>query len=174
MRLNAIVLLVALCTCAPLVHAQQATPLQQRMGAEAFNRAGLDKLQPTELAYLQQWLEAHAAELSAAVPASSAASANVVAHKMFARPGASDRETKRSDAMNRVVSSTIVGPFRGWQPGSILVLQNGQQWRVSDSSSLMPRKPINNPQVKIQRGAFGAWFLKVGGYNTSARVEPVN
>ena len=40
------------------LHAQQAS-LQQRMGAEDFKAAGLDKLSPTELQNLEQWLADH-------------------------------------------------------------------------------------------------------------------
>ena len=42
------------------VHAQQTDGLQQRMSAEEFKAAGLDKLSPQELQNLDGWLSAHA------------------------------------------------------------------------------------------------------------------
>ena len=159
-----------------LLHAQQAVVLQQKMGATEFRQAGLDKLSPTELQHLQQWLANHAAELAAAVPASEVTSANVAADKRTSRNGSwsghkSDTAGKKA---NRIVVSPIAGRFNGWRPGSILTLQNGQKWRVSDDSSLTPTRPADSPVVTVKPGAFGGWILKVAGYNTSARVEPAN
>lgn len=165
-------LLALSCGWAAVAHAQQAVTLEQHMGAAAFKQAGLDKLQPAELAYLQQWLDAHAAELSAAVPASSLSSARAAAHKTPTQAG--EAEGGSAAAVNRVVSSAVAGRFQGWQHGSILVLRNGQKWRVIDDSSLVPRKAGDSPEVTVKPGAFGAWFLKVHGYNTSARVAPAN
>lgn len=165
-------LLALSCGWAGVVHAQQAVTLEQHMGAAAFKQAGLDKLQPAELAYLQQWLDAHAAELSAAVPASSLRSAKAAVRKPPTPTAAMDGGS--AAAADRVVSSAVAGRFQGWQHGSVLTLHNGQKWRVIDDSSLAPRKAVESPAVTVKPGAFGGWFLKVRGYNTSARVEPAN
>ncbi|MEY2160235.1 MULTISPECIES: hypothetical protein [unclassified Rhodanobacter] len=161
--------------CAPS-HAQQAIVLQQKMGPAEFNQAGLDKLDPAELQHLQQWLADHAAELAALVPASAAASASVAADRNPARggngPGRAADSADRS--AGRIVVSPVAGHFEGWRPGSVLTLQNGQKWRVSDNSSLTTPRPVDNPEATVKPGAFGGWLFKVKGYNTSARVEPAN
>lgn len=155
----------------------QATPqLAQRMGTVAFQRAGLDKLKPAELAYLEQWLGAHAAELAASVPASQVASARVVASKPSADLAAQPQQvtSKANRGNDRAVTSRLAGRFAGWQRGTVLVLDNGQQWRVVDNSTLVPRQPLDSPEVVVRPAMLGSWILKVQGYNTSARVTPAN
>ena len=67
----------------------------------------------------------------------------------------------------------VAGRFQGWQTGSVIVLQNGQKWRVIEGSLVVPR-PLEQPEVTVKPAALGGWFLKVKGYNSSARVEPAN
>lgn len=141
------------------LHAQQANALRQQMGATAYQRAGLDKLSANERDYLATWLSAHASELAAAVPASAAPTATAATH---AAPA------------HATVESRIAGHFDGWQPGAVLVLSNGQRWRVTDDSSLDTGKTLDAPAVSIKPGLLGGWLLKVKGYNASARVQPAN
>lgn len=154
----ALTLPLLLALCVPL-HAQQANVLRQQMDAVAYQRAGLDKLSADEQHYLATWLSTHAAELAAAVPASAAPTATAATH---AAPA------------HATVESHIVGRFNGWQPGAVLVLANGQRWRVADDSSLSTGKLLDAPAVTIKPGLLGSWLLKVKGYNTSARVQPAN
>ncbi|MET4570718.1 hypothetical protein [Rhodanobacter soli] len=168
--------LLALSLGCTSLHAQQAIVLQQQMGTADFRQAGLDKLNPAELQHLQQWLAKHATELAAAVPASEAASANVAADKRPSRSNGwfghtPDTAGKKA---NHTVISPLAGSFNGWRPGSILTLQNGQKWRVSDDSSLTATRPVDSPVATVKPGALGGWILKIEGYNTSARVEPAN
>lgn len=156
---------------APL-HAQQAVSLQQQMGKAEFDQAGLNKLSPTELQHLQQWLALHASDLAATIPASEETSASAAAAKSpgpFAhKPKAA--KVKRNDA----ITSRIAGEFHGWQHGTTLTLQNGQRWRVKDDSSLTVPESLTSPVVFVKPGFLGSWLLRVQGYNTSARVEPAN
>lgn len=158
------------------LHAQQSIVLKQQMGAAEFNQAGLGKLSPTELAHLQQWLAAHTSDLAVAVPASELSSANVVADKGASRSAAASE--KQSSAAEKKASRTVVSPiagrFVGWKPGSVIVLQNGQKWRISDDSSLDPMRPLDSPIATVKPGVLGGWILKVEGYNTSGRVSPEN
>jgi hypothetical protein len=151
-------LALLLALCAPL-HAQQTNLLREHMGESGFHRAGLDKLDPSERQYLEAWLFAHAAELEAAIPASTAPTATAATH---------------SAPAHAMVESHINGEFHGWQPGDVLVLANGQRWRVTDDSSLSIGRKIDAPAVTVKPGLFGGWLLKVHGYNTSARVQPAN
>lgn len=70
------------------------------------------------------------------------------------------------------VSSTVVGEFEGWGPGSQIRLANGQVWRIIDGSeAILPRK--RDAKVTIERNMFGTLFLKVEGSNSSAKVRRV-
>ncbi len=70
------------------------------------------------------------------------------------------------------VTSTVVGEFEGWGPGSQIRLANGQVWRITDGSeAILPRK--RDARVTIERNMFGTLFLKVDGSNSSAKVRRV-
>lgn len=69
------------------------------------------------------------------------------------------------------VSSSIVGPFRGWESRSRLRLSNGQVWEISDGSRAAYWS--NNPKVRIARGLFGSYFMKIEGVSIQPKVRRV-
>ena len=143
--------------------------LEQHMGAK-FREAGLHRATPAEIAVLEQFMIEHADELRTMTPASDATSAAAV---VAAEPARARRAEKSAEPSDERVSSRIAGEFKGWQRGTTLTLENGQQWRVSDESSLVVRA-MNSPAVTVERGSFGKWWLRVEGYNAAAHVKPVN
>ncbi|WP_257387136.1 hypothetical protein [Tahibacter caeni] len=142
--------------------------LEQLMGPK-FREAGLDRATPAEIAVLERFMIEHADDLRALTPASDIPSATAAA----AEPVHKRRAEKVAEASDERVSSRIAGTFNGWRPGTTLTLENGQQWRVSDESSLVTRA-LDRPAVTIERGSFGQWWLRVEGYNSAARVKPAN
>lgn len=146
------------------------TLLEQTMGSERFRAAGLHRQSPDELKVLEDWLLANAVDLVDATPASEADSARSVAR----RRGLLGTRPKVATGDDGNVRSRIVGAFGGWNPGSVLVLENGQHWRVKDGSSLYIGKVIDSPEVTVSSGLLGGWNLQVKGYNRSARVVPAN
>jgi hypothetical protein len=143
--------------------------LEQLMGPK-FREAGLDRATPAEIAVLEQFMIEHAGELRALTPASDTKSAAAV---VAADPARERRAEKPSAPNDDRVASRIAGEFKGWRQGTTLTLENGQQWRVSDDSTLVSRT-MDRPAVTIERGTFGSWWLRVEGYNTAARVKPAN
>jgi hypothetical protein len=143
--------------------------LEQLMGPK-FREAGLDRATPAEIAVLEQFMIEHAGELRALTPASDTKSAAAV---VAADPARERRVEKSSAPDDERVVSRIAGEFKGWRHGTTLTLENGQQWRVDDESSLVSRAK-DRPAVTIERGTFGQWWLRVEGYNTAARVKPAN
>jgi hypothetical protein len=69
------------------------------------------------------------------------------------------------------VESTIPGLFEGWAPRSSFKLANGQVWQVTDETKRTAY--LQNPKVKITRGAFGSFFMEIEGIRTSPRVRRV-
>ena len=67
------------------------------------------------------------------------------------------------------IESTIPGRFEGWRANENIRLANGQVWQVVDDSraSLW----IENPKVRVRRGALGAFYLEIEGTNRSPRVR---
>ncbi|MFK2903956.1 hypothetical protein ISP17_08265 [Dyella ginsengisoli] len=134
-------------------------PLRQRMGEATFRDAGLDHLSAAQLAVLERWLATHPNAMVDAVPASTMPTASAVSH---------------SSSPKAAVDSRIAGSFVGWHKGTVLTLENGQRWQVSDDSTLATGHAIERPGVQVTRALFGGWWLQVDGYNTRARVRPAN
>ncbi len=67
------------------------------------------------------------------------------------------------------IESSIPGSFEGWRAKSNIRLANGQVWQISDDSSRAHY--IDNPTVRIRRGALGSFYLEIQGTNISPRVK---
>ena len=78
-------------------------------------------------------------------------------------------EQKIAETQLETIESRIPGVFRGWQPKSRIQLENGQVWQVADSSTGV--YSLDNPKVRIERGFFGTFFLKIEGANKSPKVK---
>jgi hypothetical protein len=140
------------------VFAQQFSSLEERMTEAEFKAAGLDKLSPEELAALNSWLAPRVGARAGAVGAVAAADTAGFA---------------RGDKDEVAIVSSISGEFRGWDgAGDRITLDNGQVWEVTDSSARLKIK-VENPAVTIEPGLFEAWYLKVEGYNSRARVKRI-
>ncbi|KFN51416.1 hypothetical protein [Arenimonas composti] len=135
--------------------AQQFSSLEEKMSHAEFTAAGLDKLSPEELAALNAWI----AQKVATAPATAA-------------PAGEDRRgfLASSAGPGDAIVSSIDGEFRGWrEKGDRIVLANGQIWEVTESTSRLVVR-VQNPTVIIEPGMLGAWYLRIDGYNTRAKV----
>ncbi len=153
------ILALALLVAATGVHAQTFSSLEERMSQADFQRAGLEKLSPAELKYLDQWLRAHGTTAGAAAPVV-VGSANMYGYRT---PVAQART---------VVESTLTGPFGGWDSHSSFNLANGQVWRTSDGSSGSCQQ-LTDPKVTIKPMMMDSWLMYVQGCSDSLRVERV-
>lgn len=70
--------------------------------------------------------------------------------------------TPGTDIAYATVETELVGSFRGYGPGTVLTLANGQKWRVVEGSYWAPAKDANKlRKVVIEPGALGSFFLKI-------------
>lgn len=141
------------------VSAQEFSSLEERMSHAEFKAAGLDKLTPEELAQLNAWLSQEVGEVArSATP-----------------PPAVDRRGFEGSGNNYDdIETRIAGEFTGWDGrDGRFVLTNGQVWQSVDPGSQLRGVKLDSPLVKIEAGAFGAWFLSVEGYNTRVKVKRV-
>lgn len=78
-------------------------------------------------------------------------------------------EHKQEILKVEAIESTIPGRFEGWRANENIRLANGQVWQVVDDSraSLW----MENPKVRVRRGALGAFYLEIAGTNRSPRVR---
>jgi hypothetical protein len=78
-------------------------------------------------------------------------------------------EYKSLPAVLDSIESTIPGRFEGWGPNANIKLANGQVWQVTDDSSGVHW--IENPKVRIRRGALSAFYMEIEGTNRSPKVR---
>jgi hypothetical protein len=148
--------LAAAVASSPL-QAQEFSSLEERMSAREFKDAGLDKLSAEELANLNRWLRERAAPSApAAAPTASVDRTGLPAIR---------------EEADKVVSR-LMGSFRGWSGNTTFQLENGQVWRQTDGS-VFGGVNLESPQVTIDKGLFGAWYLHVEGYNSRAKVKRI-
>ena len=69
------------------------------------------------------------------------------------------------------IESTIPGRFEGWDAKANIKLANGQVWQIADDSSRYVT--MNDPKVKIRRGALGSFYLEFEKINHSPKVRRV-
>ena len=93
----------------------------------------------------------------------------VVAKTEVEKFGLVDKAVKKDEL--DVIESTIPGSFEGWEATTVFRLANGQVWRVSDDSA----RPhyVDNPKVKITRGAFGSFYMEIQGTKIAPRVKRI-
>jgi hypothetical protein len=141
--------------------AQDFSSLEERMSDAEFRGAGLDKLSPEELDRLNEWLRTRLGGVPrTAVPADS--------QGFRAESGIFN-----DDGMDRgeVVSRTE-GDFSGWNQNTVVRLENGQWWQVTEPQSFSIPKQ-SQPTITISPAMLGSWLMKVEGYNRSVRVTRI-
>ncbi len=139
--------------------AKEFSSVEEQMSSREFKAAGLDKLSPEELAALNAWIRSNQPTMGSGVPYNRA-------QDDLVRIGFDD-----SDARD-LITSNIIGEFKGFGAGTRLKLENGQVWRV-ESGELDGIKAMTNPKVTIRPGLIGGWRLQVEGYNSVAKVKRV-
>lgn len=147
----------------------QQTPLQtanveQQMSADEFKAAGLDKLSAQELAALNAWLQRKVVQETAKVTES--------AKEEGRKEVVEKNRGFFSFGSNEPIESSIVGEFNGYAKGRQYTLENGQVWEQIEPATLDGVRKTN-PKVKIKPGIMNNWFLKIEGYNTTAKVRRI-
>jgi hypothetical protein len=69
------------------------------------------------------------------------------------------------------VESYIPGAFGGWSQYTQIQLANGQLWQVIDEGTR--RMSLQDPKVRVRRGALGAFYLEFEAHNHAPRVRRV-
>ncbi len=110
-----------------------------------------------------------AASVAAAVAKPVATAAVAVAKTEVEKFGLVDKAAKKDEL--DVIESSIAGSFEGWEATTLFRLTNGQVWRVADDSA----RPhyVENPKIRITRGAFGAFYMEIQGTKIAPRVKRV-
>jgi hypothetical protein len=143
-----------------------AAQFSAALDPEEYAAAGLGKLSVEERQALDRLVDAHR-------------TAEVESAKKEAAAAKQEREAatgERTSLLNRLkvvltpgtdieyasVETELVGNFRGYEPGKVLQLANGQQWKVVEGSYWSPAKAAAKPRkVVIEPGVLGSFFLRI-------------
>lgn len=140
--------------------AKEFSSVEEQMSSREFKSAGLDKLSPEELAALNAWIRANQ-------PTGGSGVAYDRAQDDLVRIGFDDSGARE------LITSNVIGEFKGFYRGKNLKLENGQTWQVTDGD-LSGIKTMTNPKVTIRPGLVGGWRLQIEGYNSVAKVKRIN
>lgn len=139
----------------------EAPRIEQQMTPEQFRAAGLDQLTPGQLANLNAWLNRTL----------------VVETERAAAQAKKKVEDESRGFLNfgsdEPVLGQIRGTFDGFGAGRSFILANGQEWEQVDATTLHGVRLVD-PEVRITPSVMGnAWYMKVGKYNTRAKVRRI-
>jgi hypothetical protein len=150
--------ILALAMSASALGQQAFSSVEEQMTGAEFKASGLEKLTPTELAALNNWLRAHSlATLDA--PA-------------MGTPATGNESQQIANMEKTTITSKLVGKFSGWDGQTTFKLENGMIWQQTDKDKFYI-KEIDNPVVIIEPGVFGSWKLSVEGYSSKCKVERI-
>jgi hypothetical protein len=160
MRLPAVVLL-SLAAFAPggsVLAVETFSTLEERMTDEEFRAAGLDRLTAEELANLNAWL---ARRNVSTRPAPAGGSEGFKPDGLFGDSGDRGRVVSRATSDQDEIGV-----------GTVVALENGQSWRITDGS-LSLSGGLAGRTVTVEPAMLGSWLLKVEGYNRALRATRV-
>ncbi|MEZ5461044.1 hypothetical protein [Dokdonella sp.] len=153
-------LFIALFLVLPLsagVLAQSQTPtFEERMSQSEFKAAGLEKLTPEELKFLNEWIQTKGVSQMGA--------------PMIKADGSTVFYADGSE--RQLIESNIVGEFNGWGTKTRVTLENGQVWEQAESGSKGGYRLIS-PSVRIKPMSFGSWLMYVDGCACDVRVKRI-
>ena len=143
-----LLLAAMLLSTTPLAWSQQRDylPLEQRLSAEQLQQVGLSA----------QQLQLLNRMLSETAPVTAVA----------ATPTPAPMQIGLEEGP---VHSSVQGTVEGWEPGTVFVLANGQQWKVLKGQMRL-RTALQSPEIEVIPGIAGRWFLQVDEDLPKARV----
>ncbi|WP_369934770.1 hypothetical protein [Xanthomonas tesorieronis] len=157
-----IVLALACALAAPAALAQSGyVEIERKLSAEQLREVGLTPPQLATLNRLLRDAETREAAQTPARPASAPATA-----------AAGDPQAEQGMLIgldDGPISARVQGDVAGWAPGTVFVLDNGQQWKVLKGSMTL-RSALASPAIKVVPGIAGRWFLQVDEDLPKARV----
>ena len=145
--------------------AQPYVDIEQRLNAEQLREVGLT---PEQLAKLNRMLREQALIAAETAGPDDQFEQDRAGQDQF---GQGARSLVGLD--DGPIKSRVTGPVAGWQPGTVFVLDNGQQWKVLKGSMKL-RKPLQAPEVQVVPGLVGRWFLQVDEDLPKARVYQID
>ncbi len=152
-------LLFALLPAAVYAQNGDGRSIEEKMTAQEFKAAGLDKLDKTELKNLNDWIDG-VKTIVIEKP--------VIVEKVVTVPA-----TEKAAEPTEDFQSTIVGEFAGFRGNTRITLANGQIWDQADGKQLYVKK-MQGAKVRFSYSGFAGWKVQIDGYNAWIRVKRAN
>ena len=68
----------------------------------------------------------------------------------------------------------IVGSVKSWEKGTKFTLDNGQVWKVTGDDSRFYKNIPDNPEIVIERGALGSFWMEIVAVRARMKVKRVS
>ena len=158
----ALLICLFLGTCSALA-ASEPTPssIIHTLTPEEFTKAGLNKLTPEELTFLEEVLARRQQDVVQAAPVKPTEKVIQSTDKSAAAFGAEQVTPVQRVVTEQELHAHIEGTVESFSGRAVFVLDNGQIWqqRIPDTVYLTPK--LVNPEVIITRGFVGYKMLIV-------------
>ncbi len=149
--------------------------LEEQMTGDEFGAAGLSKLSQGELDALNRWIRSHSLatldQPKAGVYAYAGSTTTDPAQDLRGFEKQPNIKVNKKDRIT--INSRLKGTFSGWDGNTVFELENGMIWEQANKKDRFYIKPIENPVVVIEPGAFKTWHLSVEGHFSDVKVERV-
>lgn len=129
--------------------------------AEEFARAGLGKLTPEELSFLDEALSHHQEGAPLSMPAKPTETVIKSKDKSASAFGAEQVSEVKRQVTEQELHAHIAGNVQEISGRPVFVLDNGQIWQLRMPESIYFSSMLVNPEVVITRGMFGYSMLFV-------------
>lgn len=138
------------------LHASAAPqPLTQSFTPEEFAKAGLNKLTPEELSFLEETLARHqqqAVEAARHAPVKPVLTSKDPESATFGAEQVSKTKVVKTD---QELHAHIEGTLESFSGRAVFVLDNGQIWQQRIPDTVYLGKKLVNPEVVLTRGLIG-------------------
>lgn len=159
------------CTATSSAPSSEAGLLQERMTAQEFRTAGLDRLEPAELRALNNWLRSGSVEERPREPGTARTEDWEAARDNPVAGFGLTPEAPASAELDQIRVQINDDAFDGWDGDDRFRLKNGQVWeQCGGSEGRLVMEPVENPGAVIERSLMSGFRLSIDGYNRKTQV----
>lgn len=152
--------------------------LLEAMGAETFEKAGLNNLSAAQLVVLENWILKRDTDVSDVAVKEAIAEQEAQIEEAgkkgfgFLDFWKNDETIPKSLKGPSSIIATIPGKFKGWDRDTRFTLSNGQVWEVANRPSKY-YIVLQEPEVEIRKAGFGGHQLEILETGRKVRVKRV-
>ena len=159
---TALLICLSFLTCAASAAASTApASIIKTLTPEEFAKAGLGKLSPEELIFLEEALARHQEGVAQAAPVAPTETVIKSTDKAASSFGAEQVAPVQKVVTDQELHAHIEGTIESFSGRAVFVLDNGQIWQQRNPETVYFTPKLENPEVVITRGLIGYKLLIV-------------